>query len=156
MRVLGRALCALFCLAPVASSWAAPLGPSAPSQFLQVRTFGTACATVSTGSVRLDLRTLKDGSTTFAYEIPAKQVAVIRSVRFDAAAAAATSVTVFLEMAGNYVAYTEGFTDAAGRFQGVFAFDPGVEVSNLANFCVRTQTGGSIGAIATGFLTKDK
>jgi hypothetical protein len=99
---------------------------------------------------------LKDGSTVIAYVLPAKQLAIIRNVRFDAATTAATSVTVFLENAGNFVSYVEGISDATGRFEGTFNFDPGVAVSNLTNFCVRTQTGGSIAATATGFLAKDK
>jgi hypothetical protein len=133
---------------------AGPLEPSAPSQVLQVRTFGTTCP--APGAVALDLRTQTDGSVVFGYALPAKQVAVIREVRFDAAASAGTSVTVFVENDGNYLGYLEGITDAAGRFQGTITFDPGAAIANLSQFCVRTMSGGSIAATATGFLAKDK
>lgn len=154
MRVRFWGLCLLACVAPIRGAWGGGLEPSAPSQLLEIRTFGTPCS--AAGSIALDLRTLKDGSTIIGYALPAKQVAVIRSVRFDAATTAATSVTVFLETAGNFLSYVEGISDAAGRFEGTFTFDPGVAVSNLANFCVRTQTGGSIAATANGFLAKDR
>jgi hypothetical protein len=157
MRLRARLLSVVLCLAPLAPAWAGPLAPSLPSQLLQIRTFGNPCAFAETGSIRLDLRTLKDGSTVFNYTLPAKQVAVIRSVSFDAVGSfAGASVTAFIKNKGNFLTYVQGYSNADNRLLGTVTFDPGVEISDLSNFCVQTLNGLQISAVATGFIAKDK
>jgi hypothetical protein len=149
-------LAAVLCLAPLSETRAGPLAPSVPSQILQVRTFGTACATIGNEAYRFDLLTTKSGSAVFSYEVPAKQVAVIRSIRFSVATTASTSTLVILENAGNLITYHSGVSEANGAFEGTFEFDPGLVVSSLANLCIRRQGGGQVAANLTGFLAKDK
>jgi hypothetical protein len=155
MRFRAWTLCALLCAAPIAHVWAGPLEPSLASQVLLVKT-STPCAIAQTGSHSFDERILKNGGAISSYEVPAKKVAVIRSVRFNANAEAGTSVTVILDSGGNGVAVVDGITDAAGHFDGTFEFDPGLPVSSLANLCIRTGGVGSVSAMANGFLARDK
>lgn len=141
------------------ASMAGSLDPTAPSQVVQIRTFGTACS--GSGGQVLDLRTNKDGSATLNYVLPPKHVLVARQVRFDAFPGAGQGVIVELTLGGNLIAYSVGTGDstpglANGHYQGTFEFDPGLVVSDISKLCITTQNGASPFATAVGFLAKDK
>jgi hypothetical protein len=159
MRVRPLSLAVLVLATAAAPAAAGPLEPSAPSQLVQLRTFGTACDQF--GAIRIDLRTLGDGSTAHNYTLPPKRVLVVRSVRFDAYPGPGTGVFVSLELAGNLIALSGGTGSSnagieGGHYQGVFEFDPGLEVSDVSKFCITTQNGGTVNATAVGFLAKAK
>jgi hypothetical protein len=157
VRSLTLALLILASAAPAAV--AGPLEPSAPSQLVQLRTFGNQCDEF--GGHRIDLRTLGDGSTVYNYALPPKRVLVVRSVRFDANPGAGAGVFVSLTVGGNLIAVSAGTGSANvglenGHYQGVFEFDPGLEVSDVSKLCITTQNGAMPFATAVGFLTKAK
>jgi hypothetical protein len=147
-----RILLAVSCLF-LGTAHAGVLEPAKPSQVVHLRTFGTQC---SNGGGIIDLRTYPDGLTEFPYALPPKQVVVVRRVDYQATPGAGTQVFVALEIAGNLVATKAGFGGSNGIFEGSFEFDPGLVVSDISKFCVRTQNGSFVFATATGFLTKNK
>jgi hypothetical protein len=138
------------CLALPAT--AGSLEPTQASQVVQLRTFGTTCATGS--GTAIDLQTRPDGLVAFNYAIPPKQVLVVRRVSFEVAPGPGQTGISSLELGGNLIRTAIGVGDGAGVFTR--EFEPGLVVADVSRFCAYLQGVGSITVYATGFLARDK
>lgn len=150
----GLALASLFAVAAWPAE-AGPLEPTRPSQIVQLRTFGTQCA--SGFGTAIDLQTRPDGSVSMSpFVLPAKQVLVVQQVSVEVAPGAGQTGIAAVELGGNLIRTAIGVGDASGTYSREFRFEPGLVVSDVSRFCATLQGVGSVSAYATGFLARDK